>query len=51
MCEVMKRSQDIQISQLRKVVRRQDQCCEVGYRVRERGLDACDSIARQQQGP
>jgi hypothetical protein len=32
------------------MIRRKDQCRKIGYRVRERGLDAGDSVARKENG-
>jgi len=40
----------VQVCQLGQVVLRQDQACEVRYRVRERGLDAGDAVAREEEG-
>ena len=40
----------IQIRELGQAVLRQDQACEVRYRGRERGLDAGDAVAREEEG-
>lgn len=41
--------QRIQISEFGEVVGREDQGGEVGYRGRERRLDAVDSVAREEE--
>lgn len=40
---------DIQVRQLGHLVRGQDQVRQVGYRIREGGLDASDAVARKQK--
>ena len=42
-------AQRIQIRELGEIVLRQDQAEEVGERVREGGLDACDAVAREEE--
>ena len=41
--------QRIQIRQLGQIILRQDQAREVRDRVRDRGLDACDTIPREEE--
>ena len=50
MGELREGAQRIQIRQLGEVVRRQDQGGEVGDRLGQRGLDACDAVAGEQEG-